>query len=59
MEEVKLKLSERLRCGTIQKQVSYILQLMTADTAKRILPFYHASDNREDKRAVTMAAKSG
>jgi len=31
---------ERLRCGTIQKKVSLILQLMTIGAARRILPFY-------------------
>jgi len=32
---------ERLRCGTIQKEVSKILQLMSADGVRKIvLPFY-------------------
>jgi len=34
---------ERPRCGTIKKKTSYILQLMTAGAARRILlPFYPA-----------------
>jgi len=34
---------ESLRCGTIQKQVSYILQKVSASAARRIfLPFYLA-----------------
>jgi len=30
---------DRLSCGTIQKEVSYFLQLMSAGAARIILPF--------------------
>jgi len=34
--------SERLRCGTIQKEVSWILQLMSAGAVRRIFTVYPA-----------------
>jgi len=33
---------EWLRCGTIQKEVNWIVQLMFEGAARRILPFYAA-----------------
>jgi len=44
VEEIVPKMaSERLRCGTIQEEVSKILQRVSAGAARRILlPFYPA-----------------
>jgi len=51
------KSAEKLRCGIIQK-VIYILQLMSAGSARRILIlFYPASLGKRKKKVVTMAAK--
>jgi len=50
---------ERLRCGTIQEEVSQILQRVSTGATRRILlPFYPAYVRGEEK-AVTMALKSG
>jgi len=50
---------KRLECGTIQEEVSQILQRVSAGAALRILfPFYPAWVRGQEK-AVTVAAKSG